>query len=100
MSESKHTEGRLHSHGRELHIHNEEPLDHICIANVNNALLEPQPVIDEFLRRWNSHDAMLHLANAVRDLPNKQDSLFDPMCMQIRAMAIAAIELAKKGSAE
>ena len=64
----------------------------ICEADEDDARL--------IVKACNSHDALLHLANAVRDLPNKQDSLFDPMCMQIRAMAIAAIELVEKGSAE
>ena len=71
MSEA-HTIGKLHSHGREIHILNDDPLDHTSIAEINGALLDPEPVARELIRRWNSHDKLLEACKAVRDV-NRDD---------------------------
>ena len=66
MREAKHTEGKLHYHGREIHLFNEKPLDHICIAEVNNALLEPMPVVEKLIHCWNSQATLIEQRDALK----------------------------------
>jgi hypothetical protein len=91
--QAKHIQGKLHRHGEAIHIYTDKPLNHTCIAVVNNGLdkILQKAYGDEILRRWNTHaklvEACKHSIAIFRSFNMKQ------LCTVIEELEAALAEV-------